>query len=338
MRRIAFVVSFAVLAACAGAAPAPLPPAPPPVASASAPEPVASSAPPAESAPPPVASASVEPPKEEPSGPTSCPDGMVLVDGDYCTELEAKCLKSTYAKQNKKTICWKFEEPTKCIGKKEKRRYCIDKFEYPNKKGELPVVMNDFVHAQKICADQGKRMCTESEWTMACEGPSYKPYPYGYERDPNKCRGDRDYRHPKKEESGLLTTHSKNKEKAKKEQARLYDAVPSGSQPDCVSDYGVADMPGNADELASSEKMDSPYDNVTTGGPWVEGVRNQCRPKIYTHNEGFSYYYLSFRCCSEPDGKPTDPRSPKQKKRGDKWKQLAPGRGVTSPPAATPSA
>jgi sulfatase modifying factor 1 len=41
-------------------------------------------------------------------------------------------------------------------------------------------------------------------------------------------------------------------------------------------------------------------------------VRNQCRPKIYTHDEDFYYYFLSFRCCAEPDGKPTDPRTPKQ--------------------------
>jgi hypothetical protein len=59
---------------------------------------------------------------------------------------------------------------------------------------------------------------------------------------------------------------------------------------------------------------------VTTGGPWLEGVRNQCRPKIYTHNEGFSYYYLSFRCCAEPDGKPTDPRAPKQIQRKERWR------------------
>lgn len=61
-----------------------------------------------------------------------------------------------------------------------------------------------------------------------------------------------------------------------------------------------------------AESKDSKYDNVTTGGPWRYGVRNQCRPKIHTHNEGFAYYYLSFRCCAEADGKPTDPRSPKQ--------------------------
>jgi formylglycine-generating enzyme len=57
---------------------------------------------------------------------------------------------------------------------------------------------------------------------------------------------------------------------------------------------------------------------VHSGGPWYKGVRNQCRPKIYTHNEDFYYYFLSFRCCAEPDGKATEPRTPRQVKEG--WK------------------
>ena len=48
------------------------------------------------------------------------------------------------------------------------------------------------------------------------------------------------------------------------------------------------------------------FDSVHTGGPWYKGVRNQCRPKVYTHDEGFYYYFLSFRCCAEADGKATD--------------------------------
>jgi formylglycine-generating enzyme required for sulfatase activity len=305
---------------------------PPPAPTAPVAEPPAPPAEPAPEKPAPAAAA--------PAGPPACPADMALVDGDYCTELELTCKKSTYAKQNKKIICHEFASPTKCVGQKVHRRYCIDKYEYANKAGEKPVVMNDFPHAQKLCAAQGKRVCTETEWTQACEGPEYKPYPYGYARDPNKCRGDRPYRHPKKQANGMLVTHSKNRAKAEAELERLYDAVPSGSQPECVSDYGVHDMPGNADELAASERTNKTYarmkmpdgheealrsadlyDNVTTGGPWLDGVRNQCRPKIYTHNEGFSYYYLSFRCCAEPDGKPTDPRSPGQIHRGEKWRE-----------------
>lgn len=304
------------LAACGAAPPPPVvaPAAPP----APAPSAIVSAAPTVEA---PDAGAEpdaavVEAPPEPPK-PLACPADMVLIDGDYCTEVETKCLRSTYAPQNKKTICHEFQAPAQCTGKKEHRRYCVDTYEYPNKKGERPEVMNDFPHAQRLCAAQGKRVCTESEWTMACEGPEYKPYPYGYLRDPSKCRGDRPYRDP-----SVKKTVSKNKKVAHDEVERLWDGVVSGSQPDCVSDYGVHDMPGNADELASSETPPprSKFDNVTTGGPWLDGVRNQCRPKIYTHNEGFAYYYLSFRCCAEPDGKPTDPRSPKQIKRGEHWK------------------
>jgi formylglycine-generating enzyme required for sulfatase activity len=251
----------------------------------------------------------------------------VVIEGDYCTNLEATWLRSTYAPQNKKTICWEFKEPTQCIGAREHRRYCIDKYEYPNRKGTLPRVMVNFPQAQQLCADQGKRICTESEWTMACEGPGYKPYPYGYNRDPKICNGDQAYGFP-----DLKKAFSKDPAIYGPELARLYRGVPSGSQPGCVSDYGVYDMPGNADELASSETFSdrSTFDSVTTGGPWLDGVRNQCRPKIYTHNEGFAYYYLSFRCCAEADGKPTDPRSPKQIKRNEAW------RTVRVPPQVSP--
>jgi hypothetical protein len=319
----------ATLAAACASTPPPLPnpPTPPPTTT-PAPPPVAAipdaSAEPETTADAGIAAsdaggdAAASPTATAPQPDGSCPEDMVLIDGEYCTDVETKCLKSHYAKQNKKTICEIFEESSsKCTGKKEKRRYCIDRFEYPNKKGERPIVMNNFPQAQHLCAAQSKRMCTETEWTMACEGPSYKPYPYGYVRDPNKCRGDRDYRFP-----DVHKMVSKNKEEQKKELERLWDGVPSGSQPECVSDYGVWDMPGNADELASSETPPprSKFENVTTGGPWVEGVRNQCRPKIYTHNEGFQYYYLSFRCCAEADHKPTDPRSPKQIERGQKWR------------------
>lgn len=257
----------------------------------------------------------------------ACPEGMALVDGDYCSAVEQRCKegKSWYAKWNDKTICLEFEAPSKCVGTKEHKRFCMDRYEYPNRAGVRPTVMNDFPMAQRLCADQGKRVCTETEWTMACEGPEYKPYPYGFARDPEICRGDQKGVEPEAEgtsDNGIpfYKFASKDREVRRAELERLWQGVPSGSQPKCVSDYGVYDMPGNADELAAAESKESLYDNVTTGGPWRYGVRNQCRPKITTHNEGFAYYYLSFRCCAEADGKPTDPRSPKQIRRHEEWR------------------
>jgi hypothetical protein len=244
-------------------------------------------------------------------GAGACAAGMVLVDGNYCSELQQTCEKSWFDKSNQKRICERFSEPSACVGATTHKRYCIDRYEWPDREGERPEVMNNFYQAMVKCAAVGKRLCTESEWTFACEGPKLLPYPYGYVRDSSKCNGDRPWDAP---------DMRKVARRDPAELARLWQGKRSGSQPACVSDFGVYDLPGNADEVVASENFGSTwrgkYDSVTTGGPWYRGVRNQCRPKIYTHDEGFYYYYLSFRCCAEPDGAPTDPRTPKQMKAG----------------------
>jgi sulfatase modifying factor 1 len=256
---------------------------------------------------------------------SACPSGMILVEGDYCTEVEHRCKKSWFDKSNKKTICEEFEPWAKCVGDKQKKRFCMDRYTYPNEKGARPEVMNRFHQAELKCAALGKRLCTETEWTMACEGPRYLPYPYGYVRDANKCHGDMDWDSP---------DMKKVAKRDPDELARLWKGVRNGSQPECVSEYGVPDLPGNVDEVVASESFDQPgykgkFDSVHTGGPWYKGVRNQCRPKIYTHDEAFYYYFLGFRCCGEPDGKATDPRTPYQIKKNWKLERVERSAGIT---------
>jgi formylglycine-generating enzyme len=242
---------------------------------------------------------------------------MVLVEGDYCSEVEHHCLRQWHSKANDKEVCEEFEPVSTCVGEKTPKRFCIDRYAWPNQKGQRPEVMNNFYQAQVKCAAAGKRLCTESEWTMSCEGPRMLPFPYGYQRDATKCNGDRPWDHP---------NMKKVAKRDPAELARLWQGVRSGSQPECVSEYGVADLPGNNDEVVASETFASGfrgrYDSVHTGGPWYLGVRNQCRPKIYTHDEGFYYYFLGFRCCAEPDGEVSDPRTPKQIKRGWKFDRI----------------
>lgn len=263
----------------------------------------------------------------------ACPSGMVLVEGDYCTlgggavdqkAVKHECVQEWYAPQNKKRVCEEFAPQAECVGKKVRKRYCIDKYAWPNQKGARAEVMNRFHQAQVKCAAEGKRLCTESEWTMACEGPEMKPFPYGYKRDTTKCHGDVEWDSP---------NMNKVAKRDPAELARLWKGVRSGSQPECASEYGVYDLPGNTDEIVASETFESgwrgKYDSVHTGGPWYRGVRNQCRPKIYTHNEGFYYYFLSFRCCAEPDGEPTEPLTPKQQKAGWDMKRVERTAGVT---------
>ncbi len=127
---------------------------------------------------------------------SSCPAGMVLVEGDYCTKVKHRCLVEWYAPQNKKRVCEKFAKTATCVGKRVHKRFCIDKYAWPNKKGVRPEVMNNFYQAQVKCAAMGKRMCTESEWNFACEGPNMKPFPHGYVRDPRKCNGHHKWDNP----------------------------------------------------------------------------------------------------------------------------------------------
>ncbi|MBI4953508.1 MAG: SUMF1/EgtB/PvdO family nonheme iron enzyme [Myxococcales bacterium] len=313
MRPPLLLVVALLASACAASPPAPLEgpppvatpvaPPPPPPAPALAPTEVAALVPPT-----PVPAGAVEP---APSG--ACPPDMVLVEGEYCTEVEHHCLVEWWAPQNKKRVCEQFEPTAKCVGARVPKRYCIDRYEYPNQKGVRPEVMNTFYQAQVKCAALGRRMCTETEWSFACEGPDMKPFPYGFTRDPKKCNGDHRWDGPNMTKVGARDAH---------ELARLWRGVPSGSQPDCVSDFGVADMPGNADEVCAGESPHAKYAAVNTGGPWYSGVRNQCRPKVYTHAEDFYYYFLSFRCCAAPDGAPNEPRTKKQLAEGPKWSAI----------------
>lgn len=277
-------------------------------------------------------------PAEGKEEPTFCPDEMVLVEGEYCTAksnsaapdaygntpgggaadlkiVERECLKEWYAPQNNKRVCEEFETKGVCVGKMVKKRFCIDRYSWPNRKGHKPEVMNRFHQAQLKCAAVGKRMCTESEWTFSCEGPEMKPFPYGYVRDATKCHGDEEWDGP---------NMTKVAQRDQAELRRLYKGKPSG-QPECVSDFGVYDLPGNNDEVVASETFESgwrgKFESTNTGGPWYKGVRNQCRPKIYTHDEGFYHYYLGFRCCAEAgnESEPTpetNPLTPHQKKEG----------------------
>ena len=245
---------------------------------------------------------------------SACPAGMQMVEGEYCTKVEHKCKKQWHDVPNDKDICEEFEPHSECAGQKLKKRFCMDTYTWPNEKGARPEVMNKFHQAQVKCAAVGKRMCTETEWTLACEGPEMLPFPYGYTRDTNKCHGDVEWDSP---------DMKKVAQRDPEELARLWKGVRNGSQPECISPYGVADLPGNTDEVTQSESFNEPdfkgkYDSIHSGGPWYKGVRNQCRPKIYTHDEGFYYYFLGFRCCAEPDGAPTEPLTGKQRK--EKWK------------------
>ena len=215
----------------------------------------------------------------------ACPADMALIEGSFCTEVTQTCDKKRHPWQ-----CAEFAKPTVCTGKEEPRRYCIDRYEYPNKKGELPVVMQSWYDAERQCKAEHKRLCKDSEWTLACEGPERLPFPYGYVRNAQLCPIDKPS--PKVNEKRLFS-----KKHGAEELARLDQRERSGERAGCVSPYGVHDLTGNVDEWVVNESG-HPYSSSLKGGNWGE-YRNACRPATRGHAEGFRYYQMGFRCCAD---------------------------------------
>ena len=236
-----------------------------------------------------------------------CPKpGMVRVAGSFRTELHGEATGEIERLQDTACTDWISKEfPARCrkydrdkidaeIAKLPTRRldYCIDRFEYPNVLGQNPIIVVGFQEAGALCKGTGKRLCTEHEWTFACEGEEARPYPYGYERDTSACVMDRSWR-PFAE--GALSP--RDGAKAREELDRLWQAEPSGSRGGCRSPFGVFDMTGNVDEWTQSARTTG-YPSILKGGYWGP-VRARCRPATRAHGPEFVAYQQGFRCCAD---------------------------------------
>ncbi len=221
--------------------------------------------------------------------PASCPAGMVEVDGQYCPFVEQKCLRWLDPETHMR--CAEFEPTPHCATRTLRRHFCIDEYEYPNQAGAKPQVMVTWTQARDACEAEGKRLCNESEWTLACEGQEHLPYPYGYARNADACNIDRP--HPVPNERALVNPRTRDAEIA-----RLDQRDPSGSRESCVSPYGVHDMTGNVDEWVVNQSG-HPYRSGLKGGYWGP-VRDRCRPMTVAHDENFAFYQIGFRCCGDP--------------------------------------
>ncbi|MDP9036925.1 MAG: formylglycine-generating enzyme family protein [Myxococcota bacterium] len=226
-----------------------------------------------------------------------CPAGMV--------EIKGKMRLTWAGDELQKTICSRWinrEFPERCAsfdkakwealrGKLGTRdmHFCIDRFEYPNRKGEYPVIYVNWVESNQICQGEGKRLCTEDEWTFACEGEEALPYPYGYDRDGDACLVDKPWR------PFDPSAYGNKKNAVIRELDHLWQGVASGSMPKCLSPFGVYDMTGNVDEYTKSvSPAGSPA--ILKGGYWGP-VRTRCRPTTRAHGPLHAFYQQGFRCC-----------------------------------------
>lgn len=230
-----------------------------------------------------------------------CPDDMVLVDTNFCPDIDRRCTDMENERTNHLNICHAFAPEQRCRTGSRRMAFCIDRYEYPNQKGARPVRMLDWYQAQATCESDQKRLCWASEWTAACEGPEHLPFPYGWSRNHDACNMDNFYIEPRRPNpKGQLLFYSRDQPVALTELSRLDQSVRCGSMASCQSGFGVYDMTGNVDEWVVSDQPPREKSRWAglKGGAWGH-VRSQCRPMTTSHEPEFTYYFVGFRCCRD---------------------------------------
>ncbi len=223
----------------------------------------------------------------EPDKPAAaCPKDMVLVEGDYCTEVRQTCKHWLDDRKLPFARCGEYEKPVRCVGHRVHMRYCIDRYEYTRPGEQLPANYQSFVTASRLCKQLGKRICTESEWNFACEGEEMRPYPYGWKREA-VCNQDQSDLYEHNPRRRVLRDLRK----------------PADADPACVSPFGVYDMVGNLDEpvLREDARYATPFRNGLKGGWWMAG-RNRCRPATTAHDDYYNDIQVGARCCADAPG------------------------------------
>ena len=219
-----------------------------------------------------------------PETPRACPDGMILVEGDFCPDVEQKCLEWMDPPGRYQFFrCKRYEKlgDAACKSKARKHeRFCIDEKERTEPDSDVPLNHQSWTSAKKLCEENGARLCLTREWVFACEGEEMRPYPYGWDRDSSICNADIDH--------GLGHV------------GRLVDhRTPASAHPQCTSAFGAHDMAGNVDEWTTIEGAPVGSREVMHGSWWMPG-RNACRSYQGGHGAFYQGTESGARCCADP--------------------------------------
>ena len=236
---------------------------------------------------------------------------MAHVDTTFCPDVERRCLDMEHEEKNNLEICHAFAHEQRCRTDEKRIDFCIDRYEYPNKKGAHPVWMLDWYQAQATCESKGKRLCMASEWTAACEGPDHTPFPYGWERDHDTCNMDNFYIDPKKPgpkaQFSLLLEGPRRRVQgavaARPERAERLD----GGLQERLRRLRHAGQRGRVGRQRRPAAREVASGSRLKGGAWGH-VRSQCRPTTYSHEPEF--YVLLRRLPLLPRRRRRRPRGP----------------------------
>jgi eukaryotic-like serine/threonine-protein kinase len=154
------------------------------------------------------------------------------------------------------------------LKKKRVGAYCIDEWEYPNRRAKRPGTHVSWFTARKLCEKAGKRLCTEAEWEKACKGPKNNRFASGRNQDAKRCR---------------IGGSAK--------------ARNIGANSACKSGLGVFDLSGNVAEWTASQWSNDLTDRVIKGGAAGQAdytARCAARTNDRASSKGAN---IGFRCC-----------------------------------------
>ncbi len=168
--------------------------------------------------------------------------------------------------------------------------FCMDRFEFPNRKGEVPATSVSWADARALCGQIGKRLCREEEWEAACRGTDQRHWAYGAERKTGACHADVD------------------------EFAEVEQLAGAGTFPECHNAVGVFDLNGNVSEWVDATYSGPLYPDKTSdthpesavrhvlrgGAPWIAFYGQSCLSRHW-HVQGLDRGGDDgFRCCADP--------------------------------------
>lgn len=211
-----------------------------------------------------------------------CGEGMVLVEGQYCPDVEHHCKRWMDPEGPYRYFrCAEYQQPARCKTNTVTLRYCIDRDEHTAEGERLPENNKSLTDAARTCAAEGKRVCRESEWNFACEGEEMRPYPYGFTRDATACNADH---------TDLVNDAGKLKDLR----------APSDAYPRCESPFGVRNLTGNLEEMVARDGK-GPMQPAMKGAYW-QPSRNHCRAAQTAHDAFYHGTETGFRCCADAPG------------------------------------
>jgi hypothetical protein len=213
----------------------------------------------------------------------ACPDAMVSVGGKFCIDaFEASVdVVSASGKTLRRHSPYSTLESGARIAARSRR-------------GVVPQAYLSQKEAASACEAVGKRLCSDTEWVLACKGRTPSVYPYGDEHVDGRCndKGVSPLRklHGKADGLEVFGMEAMNDSRLNQIAGTV---AKTGKFGKCRSSYGAYDMVGNLHEWTSDP------DGTFRGGYYLDNKihGDGCSYVTTGHDTKYHDYSIGFRCC-----------------------------------------